>query len=145
MPDVAAYGGLLLAAFMAATIIPAQSEAVLIALVASGSYPVWVLFIVASIGNVAGSCVNYVLGRGIERYRDRKWFPVKETSLRKAQGWYTRYGRWSLLLSWVPVIGDPITVAAGVMRERFWIFLTIVGMAKTSRYAFLLIIYFTAI
>lgn len=132
-----AYAGLFVAAFLAATVIPAQSEAVLVALLAHRSHPVWALVAVASVGNVLGSIVNWWLGRGIERFKSRRWFPVSAESLSRAQEWYARYGRWSLLLSWVPIIGDPITVAAGVMRERLWVFTALVGIAKTLRYVVL--------
>lgn len=128
---------LFFSAFVAATILPAQSESVLTGLILLDQVPVSVLVIVASIGNVAGSVVNWGLGRAVERYRDRRWFPVKPTMLARATGWYHRYGKWSLLLSWVPIIGDPITVVAGVLRERFWRFLWLVSIAKTGRYVFL--------
>lgn len=140
--DFSAYGGLFLSAFFAATLIPAQSEAVLLALTASGKYPIGLLLTVASIGNVLGSVVNWWLGRGIEHFRHKRWFPVKEKALNKAQDWYRRYGHWSLLLSWVPIIGDPITMAAGVMREKFFSFLLIVSIAKVGRYVFLVMLYF---
>ena len=139
--EVSSYGGLFLAAFLAATIIPAQSEAVLLALMASGKYPFGLLLTVASLGNILGSVVNWGLGRGIERFRHKRWFPVKETALLKAQGWYHKYGRWTLLLSWVPIIGDPLTVAAGVMREKLFSFLAIVSIAKIGRYLFLMALY----
>ena len=137
MSDIIAYGGLFLTAFLAATLVPAQSEAVLTALLMNGQYPWWLLLTVASIGNVLGSVVNWYLGRGIDRFHDRAWFPVKPTMRIKAQNWYLRYGRWSLLLSWVPFIGDPITLAAGIMREKFSVFLFLVTLAKTGRYAVL--------
>lgn len=132
--DFSVYGGLFLSAFLAATIIPAQSEAVLIALTASNKYSVGLLLTVASIGNVLGSVVNWWLGRGIEHFRHKRWFPVKEAALNKAQGWYRRYGRWSLFLSWVPIIGDPITVAAGMFHEKLWIFIPFVTAGKSARY-----------
>lgn len=134
MSDLAAYGGLFAAAFLAATLVPAQSEAVLSGLVMAGTQPVWALVGVASIANVLGSVVNWGLGRGVEHFRDRAWFPVTPERLARAQGWYQRIGKWSLLLSWVPIIGDPLTVAAGVMREPLPIFLLLVGLAKTGRY-----------
>ena len=140
MSDIIAYGGLFLTAFLAATLVPAQSEAVLTALLMNGQYPWWLLLTVASIGNVLGSVVNWCLGRGIDRFHDRAWFPVKPQMRVKAQDWYTRYGRWSLLLSWVPFVGDPITVAAGIMREKFLVFLLLVSVAKTARYAILTMI-----
>jgi len=141
MSDLAAYGGLFLAAFLAATIFPAQSEAVLLGLLSLKAYPVVALIAVASIGNVLGSVVNWWLGRGIEHFKTRTWFPVKQSSLEKAQRWYARYGRWSLLLSWVPIIGDPLTVAAGVMRERIVPFIAIVSVAKGGRYLMLYAVY----
>ena len=134
MTEFAVYGGLFFAAFAAATILPMQSEAVLAGLLLTGAYPVWALIGVASLGNVLGSVVNWMLGRGIERYRDRSWFPADAAALQRAQRWYSRYGRWSLLLSWVPFIGDPITVVAGVLREPFLTFLVLVAVAKVGRY-----------
>lgn len=122
------------AAFLAATILPAQSEAVLTGLLLGGDYAPWRLVLVASLGNVLGATLNWGLGRGIERFHDKKWFPLQGIALERAKGWYLRYGRWSLLLSWVPIIGDPLTVAAGIMRERLAIFLLLVGLAKTGRY-----------
>jgi membrane protein YqaA with SNARE-associated domain len=134
MTDLAAYAGLFAAAFGAATILPLQSEAAFAGLMLSGAYPLWALLLVASTGNIAGSAVNWLMGRGVERLRDRRWFPVGPQALARAQHWYRRYGKWSLLLSWVPVIGDPLTVAAGVMREPFPVFLALVAVAKTGRY-----------
>ena len=128
------YAGLFAAAFLAATVFPAQSEAVLAGLILSGDYPVAALVAVASVGNVLGAVVNWAIGRGIERFKDRRWFPAGPETLARAQGWYRRYGRWSLLLSWAPFIGDPLTVAAGVMREPFPVFLALVTVAKVGRY-----------
>ena len=137
MIDVADYGGLFLAAFVAATLLPAQSELVLTGLLASGNYSPVALIAVASAGNILGSVVNWLLGRAIEHFRDRPWFPVKPHALKRAEGWYHRYGRWSLLASWAPVIGDPLTVVAGVLREPFWSFLLLVAIAKIGRYVIL--------
>lgn len=134
MQDLAAYAGLFAAAFVAATLLPAQSELVLAGLLVAGSQPAWALLAVASVGNIAGSVVNWALGRGVARFRTRRWFPVSEAALAQAEGWYRRWGRWSLLLSWVPVIGDPLTVAAGVLRERLLPFLILVAAAKLGRY-----------
>lgn len=133
--EYATYMGLFLSAFFAATIVPAQSEAVLAALVLSGHHPIWLLLGVASCANIMGSMVNLWMGYAVVRLSDKSWFPVKPQSLARAQKWYGRYGRWSLLLSWVPIVGDPITVAAGVMKEKWLIFLVIVAAAKTGRYA----------
>lgn len=132
--DLAAYGGLFTIAFAAATLLPAQSEIALAALLVAGEQPAVTLLAVASIGNVAGSAVNWTLGRGIDRFSGRRWFPVCAEALARAQAWYRRWGRWSLLLSWAPVIGDPLTLAAGVLREPFPIFLLLVAIAKIGRY-----------
>nr|WP_313533784.1 YqaA family protein [Brucella anthropi] len=134
MSDLAVYAGLFFTAFTAATILPMQSEAVLAGLLLTDAYPVWALVTVASIGNVLGSVINWLLGRGVERFRDRRWFPVKQPALDRAQGWYRRYGKWSLLLSWAPIVGDPLTVVAGVLKEPFPIFLALVTFAKVGRY-----------
>ena len=107
--------GLFLAAFGAATLLPLQSEAVLVGLLLSDRYWLWSLLAVATLGNVLGSLLNWWLGRAIERFRERRWFPVSPRHLERARHHYQRYGHWSLLLSWLPVIGDPLTVAAGVL------------------------------
>ncbi|WP_018184004.1 YqaA family protein [Kaistia granuli] len=133
MTELAAYTGLFLAALAAATILPMQSEAVLVGLLLA-DYSPWLLLSVASAGNVLGSLINWFLGRGIARFRDQRWFPVSPAGLARAEGWYRRYGKWSLLLSWAPVIGDPLTVVAGVLREPLPMFLLLVTIAKVGRY-----------
>lgn len=134
MDDWAVYSGLFAAAFVAATILPMQSEAALAGLLLTGSFSTPVLVAIAATGNILGSVVNWTIGRGVERFRTRRWFPVGPEKLERVTKWYQRYGRWSLLLSWVPVIGDPLTVVAGVLREPFWSFLAIVAVAKICRY-----------
>lgn len=133
MCEAGLYLGLFLSALASATLVPGQSEAVLVALLLADHSP-WLLLAVASVGNVLGSVINWGIGRGIERFRDRRWFPVRPDRLESAQRWYARYGKWSLLLSWAPVIGDPLTIVAGVMRERFAVFLLLVSLAKVGRY-----------
>jgi membrane protein YqaA with SNARE-associated domain len=139
MNDLAVYAGLFVAAFVAATMFPGQSEAVLAGLFLAGYSPV-LLLVVASAGNILGSVVNWVLGRWIEHFRDRPWFPVTPAALERAQGWYQRYGKWSLLLSWAPVIGDPLTMIAGILREPLPVFLLLVTIAKVARYIVVLLI-----
>jgi membrane protein YqaA with SNARE-associated domain len=132
-----AYIGLFLAAFGAATLLPLQSEALLVGLLLSDKYWLWALLAVATLGNVLGSLVNWWLGRAVERYRDRRWFPISPAHLEKARIHYQRYGHWSLLFSWLPIIGDPLTLVAGVMREPLGRFLLIVTLAKGARYGVL--------
>jgi membrane protein YqaA with SNARE-associated domain len=128
------YLSLFTIAFLAATILPLQSESVLTGLLALSQQP-WVLLIaVASLGNTLGAVVNWWLGRGAQRFQNHKWFPVTPQQLEKATITYSRFGRWSLLLSWLPVVGDALTVVAGVLREKLWIFVALVGIGKTARY-----------
>ena len=134
MIDAATYAGLFSTALLAATLLPAQSELLLAGLLVAGGQPAFLLIAVATAGNVLGSLINWWLGRSLERFQNRHWFPVTPATLDKAAGWYRRYGRWSLLLSWVPIIGDPLTLAAGVLREPVHSFLLIVTVAKLGRY-----------
>ncbi|WP_418593124.1 YqaA family protein [Ponticoccus sp. (in: a-proteobacteria)] len=131
--EAAGLGGLFLAAFGAATLLPFQSEVVFAAMQAAGAAPLGWMLAVASIGNTLGSVVNYWMGRGAERLKHRRWFPASAGQMARAQDWYGRWGLWTLLLSWAP-LGDAITVVAGVMRTPFWTFLALVAVAKTGRY-----------
>lgn len=140
MEDLFPLAGLFAVAFIAATLLPAQSEAVLVGLLALGNYNPVMLVLVATAGNVAGSVVNWLMGVGVEHLRHHRWFPVSEKGLERASGWYRRWGRWSLLLSWMPLVGDALTVAAGVMREPFWSFVLLVTLAKAGRYIVLTLI-----
>lgn len=126
--------GLFGISFLAATLFPVQSELGLSGLIYLETAPTAVLVATASLGNTLGSVVNWGLGRGAAGFADAKWFPVKPDKLEKATAWYRRYGRWSLLMSWAPIIGDPLTLAAGVLKEKFWVFLALVAIAKTGRY-----------
>lgn len=137
MSGLAAYGSLFLAALIAATLLPAQSEALLTALLLDGTRPAVLLVAVASLGNVLGSVINWLIGLGVERFAHRRWFPASEKQLARAQGFYQRYGYWSLLLAWMPVIGDPLTLVAGIMREPLWRFLILVAIGKIGRYTVL--------
>ncbi len=132
--ELGVYAGLFAIAFAAATVLPMQSEAALAGLLLSNSYSPVALIAVASVGNVLGSVVNWLLGRAIDRFHDRKWFPASHAQLDRSVSWYHRYGRWTLLLSWAPIIGDPLTVIAGVLREPLPSFLLLVTIAKTMRY-----------
>lgn len=126
--------GLFAAAFLSATLLPGSSEAALAALLASGrSGPVEAL-IVATIGNTLGSCVNWALGLYVNRWRGNRFFPVKEKDFERYCALYQKYGLWSLLASWVPVIGDPLTVMAGVFGTPLRLFIPIVAFAKLARY-----------
>ena len=132
--SLAALFSLFASAFLSATVLPGSSEVVLVGLIAKTEIPVALLVTVATLGNVAGAVLNWLIGRSVERFRHRKWFPVSEGKLARAEAWYRRWGRWSLLLSWVPLVGDALTVAAGVLREPLSTFLLLVALAKGGRY-----------
>jgi membrane protein YqaA with SNARE-associated domain len=128
------YAGLFLTAFLAATLLPVSSEVVLVALGAAEGFNLALLVFWASLGNTLGAVVNWLLGRFCLHWRDRRWFPISSSALDRASRWFARYGHWSLLFAWVPVVGDPLTFAAGVLRTRFWLFLALVAAGKTARY-----------
>lgn len=130
------YAGLFVAAFVAATLLPARSELVLAAMIAAGRHDLVVLLIVATTGNVLGSAVNWAIGRFLSAHREGKWFPVSARALGRAEQWYEKWGMWTLLLSWVPIVGDPLTLMAGILRAPFGRFVVIVTIAKGLRYVF---------
>ena len=129
--------GMFLSALLAATILPFSSEVVLLTLYTNGLSPV-VLLLVASLGNVLGSLINYALGYRYGEVVATRWLGVKESGFARAQNIFTRWGQWSLFLCWVPIVGDPITMVAGVLRSNFIFFLCSVAISKTARYGLLL-------
>lgn len=132
------YLGLFLSALLAATLLPFSSEAVLAALAISGDFAPTGLFAAATAGNVLGAVVNWGLGRWCLHWQDRRWFPIKPPALERAARWFNRWGVASLLLAWMPVVGDPLTFAAGVLRTPFAVMLPLVTLGKAARYAVVL-------
>jgi membrane protein YqaA with SNARE-associated domain len=137
MTDFLALLGLFATCLAAGSIVPVPSEAAFVALFLTDDFAVWMLLGIATLGNVTGSTINWFIGLGAARFEDRPWFPASSASLERARRWYHRYGRWSLFLSWLPLLGDPLTIVAGVMREPIGFFLIIVFIAKFTRYAML--------
>ena len=133
------YLALALSAFLAATVVPLGSEVAVGAAILAGADP-WLTLLIASSANTAGSVVNWLLGRAIEKFKDRRWFPVSAARLATAQRRFTRYGRWSLLFAWLPVIGDPLTFVAGILKVRFASFVLLVAIGKSARYAVLILL-----
>ncbi|KKO45307.1 membrane protein [Arsukibacterium ikkense] len=131
------YFSLFATGFIAATLLPASSELLLIALQQQG-YAVLGLWLAATSGNTLGSCVNWYLGKELLRFQHKRWFPVSPEQLAKAELQFNRYGSWSLLLAWLPIVGDPLTLVAGTLRVRFGLFLLLVTLGKGARYALLL-------
>lgn len=128
-------------AFLAATVLPFYSEVVLYALLRAGGDPL-ALVVIATLGNTLGALVNWVLGRYLLHFQDRRWFYFNRVQIEKAQRWYRRYGFWSLLLAWMPVGGDALTLIAGIMKVRLRLFLLLVGTGKALRY--ISVVYVTA-
>ncbi len=126
--------GLFGSAFLSATLLPGSSEALLAGLLVKGGEDPAALLLAATAGNLLGSVVNWVLGRYLSHFRDRRWFPVSEQRYEQAADWFRRFGLWSLLFAWLPVVGDPLTVIAGALRVRFLWFLVLVGLGKAARY-----------
>ena len=135
MTPLSAYSALAGSAFLAATVVPAQSELVLGALLAEGEHSPALLLLVATVANSLGSVVNWALGRGLAAPLAQKLMRLRPERLDRARALYKRWGAWSLLLAWVPVIGDALTVAAGAMRLRLVVFLPLVAIGKAVRYA----------
>ena len=134
------YSSLFLSSFLAATLIPAQSEAFLSFQLASNKEDLIYLILLATSGNVFGALVNWYLGKFFIHYKGKKWFPIKADKLAKGEKYYKKYGRVSLLLSWMPIIGDPITLVAGILKEPLWSFLILVTIAKGLRYIFVVVV-----
>ena len=130
------YPGLFLSAFLAATILPLSSEVVLALLLANGFSPVSLVG-AATAGNVLGSVVNYWLGMLGSDLVFKRVLSLSDVQLEKAENRFRRYGVFSLLFAWLPVVGDPLTVAAGVFKVRFDLFVLLVGIGKCGRYIFL--------
>lgn len=127
------YLTLFFVAFASATLLPMGSEALLLYDISQG-YTLWLLWLVASVGNTLGSMVNYWLGLKGEGYLETKGYLSRE-KMDKARASFGKYGGWTLLLSWTPIIGDPLTFIAGVLRYKFRWFVLIVTFAKAARYA----------
>ena len=131
------YLSLFTISFLAATILPFSSELTLAGLIATSNFDNLLLLIVASFGNVLGSVVNWALGSYSRNLTTKKWFPFKETQIERSSKWFRKFGKWSLLFAWVPVLGDPLTLVAGILRVKFIDFIILVAIGKVSRYLIL--------
>ena len=131
------YFFLFLTSFLAATIFPLSSELTLISLLKTNSYSPFLLISTSSFGNILGSVFNWSLGFYLFEYINKKWFPFKQNQIDVASNRFNRFGIWSLLFSWLPVIGDPLTLIAGILRVNFLLFLILVALGKISRYLFI--------
>mgnify|MGYP002178746076 CR=1 FL=1 len=128
------YISLFLISFLAATILPLSSELTLASLLNTDNYKSLILIGAASLRNILGSIFNWLLGVYLLKCINKKWFPFKDKQIEKSSKWFNKFGRWSLLFAWVPIIGDPLTLAAGLFRVKFIEFLILVTIGKVSRY-----------
>lgn len=135
--ELSGYLSLALSAFVSATLLPFGSELVLVGLAHQGFNSV-ALWAVATFCNTLGSCLNWYLGREVHRFAHKRWFPFSSAQLLRAEQQFARYGGVSLLFAWLPVVGDPLTFIAGVLKTRFWLFFLLVAVGKGIRYAVLL-------
>ncbi len=125
--------GMFLSAFLAATVLPLSSEIVLGALLLNGFNPV-ILVLIATFGNVLGSVVNYAIGLYGGDYLRHRLLKISDEQFAKTRQRFEKWGLASLLFAWVPVIGDPLTLVAGVLRVNFIGFLLLVTLGKGLRY-----------
>lgn len=127
MSDLLSLASLFASSFLSATLLPGNSEVVLVAMLLSGVSQPWVLVLIATMGNSLGGLTNVILGR---------FFPLRKKSRwqEKAAGWLKRYGAATLLLSWMPVIGDLLCLLAGWMRISWGPVLFFLCLGKALRY-----------
>ena len=136
------YLSIFVVSFIVATIVPFGSEIYFATLLSIHEYNSLLLLIVASTGNILGSVFNWICGYYAAYFIQKKWFPINQNQINKATNFFLKYGKWSLLLAWVPFIGDPLTFVAGTLRYSFLPFLILVSIGKIARY---LVIYFSVL
>ena len=135
---ISIYLSVLISTFLAATFVPVPSEVAVLAALSHDQTNVVLLWLIATTGNTLGAVLNWCLGRYSLRFQTRRWWPASPSQMQRAENWFSRYGIWSLLLAWVPIIGDPITLIAGVLRVRLPLFVCLVAVGKAARFALLL-------
>ena len=128
------YLSLFFISFLAATVLPFSSELTLAGLISTSNYDNLLLLVFASFGNVLGSVFNLGLGFYARNLTIKKWFPFKETQIERSSKWFSKFGKWSLLFAWVPIVGDPLTFVACLLKVRFLDFIILVAIVKVSRY-----------
>ena len=134
------YFFLFLLSFLSATIFPLSSELTLVGLLRAGNYSSFLLISTASLGNILGSVFNWSLGFYLLKHMNKKWFPFRESQINQTSNWFKKFGVWSLLFAWIPVVGDPLTFVAGISKINFLLFLILVTIGKISRYLFIYIL-----
>jgi len=127
---------LFFSALISSTLFPGGSEALLLYRLNEGANP-YAVVTIATIGNVLGSMITYGMGRLGNEAVHKRWLRMDEARVARAERWFTKYGQPSLLFAWLPIIGDPLCLAAGLLRSPLWVFFLLVTLGKFGRYAFL--------
>lgn len=127
---------LFFSALVSSTLFPGGSEALLLYKLGEGG-DVWALVFIATVGNVLGSLITYGMGRLGNEAVHKKWLRMDEAKVARAESWFGKYGMPSLLLAWLPVVGDPLCLVAGLLRCSLLYFLILVTVGKAARYAFI--------
>ena len=138
------YPGLFLASFLASTVLPLGSEGVVILLIAR-NFNIFSVVLVATAGNYLGACTSYYIGLAGRTQLIGKYLHINGAQMEHAQVWFEKYGSWSLLFTWVPVLGDALPVAAGMMKLKFGLFSILVFTGKLLRYGALAYLVYTGI
>jgi|TARA_B110000914_G_C15452288_1_gene441540 membrane protein YqaA with SNARE-associated domain len=105
-------------------------------LLKTNNYNPFFLIGVSSLGNILGSVFNWLLGFYLLKYINKKWFPFNQNQINIASKKFSKFGVWSLLFAWLPVVGDPLTLIAGILKVNFLLFIILVAAGKISRYFF---------
>lgn len=127
---------LFVSALLSATLLPGGSEALLLYRLHEGGDPT-TLVAVATAGNLLGSLITYAMGRAGNAALHKRWLRIDEVQVARAERWFNRWGKPSLLLAWLPVVGDPLCLVAGLLRAPLAWFMVLAGIGKLGRYAFL--------
>ncbi|MFP5077577.1 YqaA family protein [Rhizobium sp. YIM 134829] len=141
MTDLSLFVGIFAAAFLSATLLFGLSEAAIVAALQNPDLSRFAVVAVATGGNVLGALVNYVLGLWFLRFEGKRWFPVSPAARLRAERIFQRFGQPVLLLSWLPVVGDPLTLVAGLLRMPILPFLLFVTLGKAARYGALVALF----
>ncbi len=127
---------LFFSALISSTLLPGGSEALLLYRLNAGG-DVMTLILIATAGNVLGSLITYAMGRLGNEAIHKRWLRISEQQTTRAEVWFAKFGKPALLLAWLPVVGDPLCLAAGLLRYSIFSFLILVSIGKLARYAVL--------
>jgi len=127
---------LFFSALISATLFPGGSEDLLLYRLNEGGAALS-LVLIATAGNVLGSLITYAMGRLGNEALHRRWVRISEESVNRAESWFARFGRPALLFAWLPIVGDPLCLVAGLLRCNIGLFLLLVSIGKLARYTLL--------